>query len=420
MTSAPAVRWSGDPFERLPTEILLDIVKATPDLPSLWAISEASAAVALVIDAYGAEVIYPTMHDTMAYQIQAIIQMIMLIRSPSGPCKTLKKFIDLCTHHRENPPVHRSGAYYICGVLQTPLSKAEWSADARHILALYHQISLLTNSCLRHLIGKSMAIQPSHHIDPAFRYSSSEEPREPWRKRPEGQRYQPQNSGPPTWVETIRVSRAFWRVQMFCELKNASSQSQLGWPKKDMKRLKKMDVNEFIGTFASANAEPEQVQTILGYMQEVAGPSSASGLSTARGRHLELPWPAQEAAVAWPAPCHDKGWNEFDFYKAPPLEWEAPGLRIGRMVSTQRSSPIRGVTFEPFRGLGFAIWHFKRLIGLEVSGPPHGNAPPLHFEDDVFFTWQSILSDEVRARVHRKLDEERVRVQRKLKEELAM
>lgn len=42
---------------------------------------------------------------------------------------------------------------------------------------------------------------------------------------------------PPSWIEEQRVTRAFWRIQIFHDPQKAAAASLLNWPEEDIEEL---------------------------------------------------------------------------------------------------------------------------------------------------------------------------------------
>jgi hypothetical protein len=369
----------------------LPIVKSSPNLSSLWSFTKASLSVSLLLDDCGAEVMETVICASLPHHIQAIIRIIALIRNSSCQCNSLKEISDKYIGLRKSPTC-------------PPLSPNTSPTELRSILASVHQIYLLTHSCLQYYINQSMSIQPVRVVDPHFSYACVVEPSQPpWKKRPEVQRYQPQNSGPPSWVEEQRVTRAFWWLKLFYDLINASTESRLHWPKEDIAKLKRNDIE---GLGFDAQGELEELKTVMAYLR-----------CTTDGRFkeidssvLQLPWPSQEVDVYWTSPepifKHFRGdkWEESIIY----LDLGAQAINFaGGILTNSLWSPIKGVTFEPFRRFGFALWDCRRMVALGLLTNPE--EPEKYLPGDsnggLFYTWRSILSEEEVVRVDRELEE---------------
>lgn len=71
-------------------------------------------------------------------------------------------------------------------------------------------------------------------------------------------------------------------------------------------------------------------------------------------------------------------------------------------VHRMSTSPLRGLSFEPFRCLGFGIWDLKKMAALKMLNIPSKLDPPVGklayvpgidkrlSDDDLMFTWASL------------------------------
>ncbi|KAL1967129.1 hypothetical protein VTN77DRAFT_3420 [Rasamsonia byssochlamydoides] len=253
-SSAPACRFTKNPFEQCPIEILLAITRLSPDLSSLHNLIQACPPIAHAFRKNGPEIVDSVMRISLPMQIQAIIHIIVLIRSSSLASPSLDEFIQVYAPPTASPNI------------PTSLSKATSLVILHGILTSAYQIWLLTHACLQYYINQCMAHQLSHLADStstveiignSLKSGADEE----WRESPmynasiQGRRYQLHSSGPPSEVEEQRVARAFWLVQMLYDLQNAA-ESQLGWPEEDLNRLRDMDGEQLASVL---HVEPEQV-----------------------------------------------------------------------------------------------------------------------------------------------------------------
>jgi hypothetical protein len=88
------------------------------------------------------------------------------------------------------------------------------------------------------------------------------------------------------------------------------------------------------------------------------------------------------------------------------LRGKSSGVEAVRRLNGFGNSPIKGVTFDPFRPYGFAFWDRKRLhqLGLYPGIEEKGG-----FHDYYVFAWQSILEPELVAAIRADLRRERCR-----------
>lgn len=112
----------------------------------------------------------------------------------------------------------------------------------RGLLASQRRIVRLTKSCLEFYLGRFRFLRPSHLVEKSFEFTShyfgdDNHYISAWQQQPEQKPFPVQDTGAPTWVEDLRVLRAFWRLQVFEDLKAAVSESRIHWPEAGIKRL---------------------------------------------------------------------------------------------------------------------------------------------------------------------------------------
>jgi len=228
-----------------------------------------------------------------------------------------------------------------------------------------------------------------------------------WKRRPEAQSYQPKSSGPPSWVEEQRAARAFWRIQLFYDMINASDESRLSWPDGTIAKLKESKV-ERLGYFIG---ELQEIQTAMEYLQF----PSDGRFKPMESSVLELPWPSREVDVSWTASQpifddqRDDKWGEGINW----LVWGGPAVHFAKgMLSKYVFSPVRGVTFDPYRRFGFAFWDFRRLFGLGLEEDREKRGFLLSHDDGggIYYSWRSILSEEELAKIDLRQEERMHRV----------
>ena len=195
-----------DPFSRLPSPILLSIVKLSPNLPSLRSFDKASPSVASLFDECGAEITEAIMSTSLAKQIRNLIRVVTIVRSDSVRSQSLDEFIDtylgregkckkfgaLACLRRTNPaPDVRPESCRQCSVTPPSFKIAASTSPSvlRGILDLACQIQDLTDSCLQTMIDRCLTLRPSHLLDPRFRYTHRPLGSRCPQRRPLGQRY---------------------------------------------------------------------------------------------------------------------------------------------------------------------------------------------------------------------------------------
>jgi len=139
---------------------------------------------------------------------------------------------------------------------------------SRGVLDLACQIQYLTDSFLWMMIDRCMALELSHLLNPTFRYIQRPLGNRCPQRRPLGQQYQQQNSGPPSWTERERTSRAYWRLQLFFDLRATAAASKLKWPFADLAQLQSMSVESFWEKKQFGRNQHEHVKTVVELLQE--------------------------------------------------------------------------------------------------------------------------------------------------------
>lgn len=63
------------------------------------------------------------------------------------------------------------------------------------------------------------------------------------------------------------------------------------------------------------------------------------------------------------------------------------------MAQDLKMSPLPGLSVEPYRKLGFAIWDDQRMTDLGFAGP---NKRAIMETTRYYYVWYSVLTDEER------------------------
>ena len=342
------------------------------------------------------------MSTSLPEQTRHLIRAVAILRIQPLPSRSLDEFIAtyltrerLCGGEYNTTCLRRTNAASDeypercrkCGVA---LSAFKIASDSplilRGLLDSACHVQYLTDFCLQTMIDRCMALKPSHLLDPKWRYIDSPVFDRSPQKRPLGVRYQPQNSGPPTWVERERTRRAFWRVQLFFELKTAMTRSAPGWPSEDSNRL------QCIISFWDENSfglcQHTHVRTVVEFCEEII---SAGAPCHAPLKSLsQLPRPMDLGPkYEPPAP---QCWRSFE------LDDWSPGYDFLTGLFMQGASPMRYADFTVYRRLGIYVWEIERLVALELKNkPPTMIRSPTDvdlYRSNIWFTWESLLSKE--------------------------
>lgn len=101
-----------------------------------------------------------------------------------------------------------------------------------------------------------------------------------WQQKPEEKPFPVQDIGAPTWIEEQRVLRAFWRVQLFHDLKTVVNTCLLRWRGVDVMALDRMIVvdlyyvpwynllNPYAEGLEDTVLEQELIRSVVEYSKE--------------------------------------------------------------------------------------------------------------------------------------------------------
>lgn len=205
----PTTSESHNGLECLAPELVLMIATQLPDLISLDSLLRASPNSFRIFN-HGNAVKITELVLSAGFthpHIRVIICVMALIRSSTLPISlsTLDSFRKQVTleamENRTSSPTH--------------IFQNTTPAVLRSILATTRRITCLTLDCLEHYLARFRSLRPQHLVDREFHWHGIQ----PWEVKPPRQSYQTQEVGLPSWVEEQRVFRAFWRIQMICDLK---------------------------------------------------------------------------------------------------------------------------------------------------------------------------------------------------------
>ncbi|KAK8107010.1 cytochrome P450 [Apiospora kogelbergensis] len=255
----------------------------------------------------------------------------------------------------------------------------------RSLIATYRAINWLSLDCLKSYLDRFKNIRPSHPTtskkalkEILDRTTPLEEQAMILRK---GRLVTVEDIGPPSWTEEQRVTRAFWRLHLLSDLKNASRSPRLlvGWPRSDIEALGKYDASQLLGLYVpseTANTDRLVIEQEYPEEQEIL-----SVLDFLRTQHkglwphqLMLPsWEQQHLELAtmrsqqrWSLPRHEpRGDKKLASPSAACRAWHR--LNRSPWHFELRESEL---SFVPFRWLGFAFWSEERMLAYKVLGNP--------------------------------------------------
>ncbi|KAH8893921.1 hypothetical protein GQ53DRAFT_745341 [Thozetella sp. PMI_491] len=220
------------------------------NLPSLQKLLKASSAASSQFATLGATIFEHALSSRQMHEYTcALIRIATLLRAKALPphVYNLVTFTDFVRHettpHRYWPP---AWAYP-----PTRLPPTIPVSALLGILATHQKIEGQVIGCLKTYLARFKPLRPCHLTDPKFEFEfhPSNDPDKPsvpvWDQWPEQKPFLVHDIGPPTWVEEQRVFRAFWRVQLFHDLREAAATGSLNWPKDDLKELENLTAVHF-------------------------------------------------------------------------------------------------------------------------------------------------------------------------------
>ncbi|KAK7928358.1 hypothetical protein PG985_005356 [Apiospora marii] len=353
-------------FERLPPELLLPILSNLSGLEFLDSILRASPAAYRLFDTYGAEIFEPLLS--------------------SGETTT----------YRWDPPRWE--------LPPCPLPTGMTATALRGRLASHRKVVALTVGSLEYYLGLFNASKPEQLADKEFFYALEHSDGwkgdyvGAWQPDPPREPFPLRGAGPPTWVEELRVMRACWRLELFESARVGIEAGRLPWPptveiyephlrgmgadprmfydcmlgapgwsrrRRGPPGHEESDANPHATTEGAHDLDAEMLTTVQTYMAENR-PSLAAPDFLARARR------------SWRVPAPE-GPGDLDvlgnvsgillFYYDDD-DASGGGGEEDPAAAESHASPIRHVSFEPFRRAGFAIWSERRLRADESFGSP--------------------------------------------------
>ena len=387
---------SQNAYHRLPVELRLKIIRASADLSSLWSLIDASPTMAIVFNTYAVEIVDAFIATTVPSSIQCLMRAVLRVQASS---------VLSCHYHswEESSNI----------ILETSnqLDPAEINnpEPLRRFLSLAHKIHVLAHTCIDHYIQRSMAMRPSSLIrfgpyHGLFRGANKIQAFDTAESRP----YQPRNTGPPSWVEEQRAIKALWRIQFFSELKLAQNEGRLDWSGEDLEMLESTSLASFYSSIQAF--EQDQVATIWEFMQERGGVLSDSipSISQQPTAFLREGFNVNCAPQPFPIYAEDR-FNQGEVYlDNASMCWLFHKCYYSGHL---KLSPTPGISFEPYRKFGFAIWDNKRITDLGFGMDNVGNVALIErtkdhyiiglWNDDytwdlakIYYVWYSVLTEE--------------------------
>ncbi|KAK9774101.1 putative F-box domain-containing protein [Seiridium cardinale] len=403
-------------FEQLPPELLLPILTSLPTLESLDNLLRASPAAFRLFNAHGAEIFEAVLSSGAIHEHTCgLIRVAALVRSSSLPPQahnllTFRHFVRYeSTSHRYDPPAWT--------LPPLRLSSDVSPSTLRGLLATHRKVACLVISCLRFYLIRFKPLRPSHLVDESFHFESGYHGSDglyiaAWQQKPGEKPFPVHDIGPPTWVEEQRVLRAFWRLQLFRDLKVAGTKALLvNWPDTDLQRLNFMTAPNFHDVPTRNLIEEDREPSIRtrGTVLEHQLINSVIEYEDEDKQTIVSP-DFLQTRREWPAPVEgEKDWDAVSYYSSTTYDFFYM-VREGEHehISDGLCSPLQHVSFRPFRRLGFAIWCTQRMLGyglLEGEWGPIMDPSDLFPRESVYLAWRSILGEDEIAQVERRNQE---------------
>ncbi|TGO32911.1 hypothetical protein BHYA_0279g00030 [Botrytis hyacinthi] len=375
-------------LEKLPSELLLPIVKFTSDFASVWI----SPAVYLLIDDFGKEIVETILEASEPKQIRVLFNHIVLLKLGIHPSTSLDDFklheVTSWTQFKEQS-IHRELmldpsfiAYsqtrksMIYELLPNKISPVVMHA----ILQDAYKIERLTHLCHKYFLNRCKTFEFFEPIEV---------------KNNRYYHYFVHDVDPPSWIELKRITRAFWYIQAFYELMINSGKLQ--WPSSDLNSLRNMDIEMFIGD-AQLYPTKNAALTVAIYLRE-----AHEDFLDQPEKHLtslsQLPDPVDAPVLFLPIEQRfEDPTSDLRRHIVSPLDdvRGIPGLFVPRVCLTQiKISPLRKQPpYQYFRRLGFAIWDRKRMFGFGLANED-GQTEIIFNVRELIFKYLSILPPEL-------------------------
>lgn len=401
-------------FNQLPIEILLEIAINVPDLASLYGLCQASGTFAIIFDEYGSTILESVTNNGMTgqrrppYYLSELVRLVILLRTMSLDTSSLKSSMSIETFLNQHLGASDSSA--AC----KPIPRGTPRTVLRSILLTAAKIDHLTSGCLATSMRHCLRLRPLHpknRAQPrAHQFCGANPEYLAW----EGEAYTPHSSGPPSWLEMARATRAFWTVHLYLDLMRNFYSGNFAMCSKHghwQMPLALEDLELWGSRHVTITASSRSLATVLTYLREELNwtiPKSRPEhwihpSQEAESEVLDLPWPPNHN-FDWTMEGVDSfpGGDEtctFTQKKLGPLSlYESPAdIFLHRMSRMARFSPAFDIPFDTtFQRLGMAFWDSRRLMGLELLGPLKEDG----FDDEGMFkyfhiwelayTWKSI------------------------------
>lgn len=403
-------------FDQLPVEILLEIAFHISDVASLYGLYQASGTFAILFDQYGSEILEAVMNNGTTgqggppYYLSELIRLVILLRTMSvdttslNPAKSIETFL--------NQHLEASTSSAAC----QPIPRRTPRTVLRGILLTAGKVAQLTSACLATSMRRCLTLRPLHPKNRdrprAHQFCGANPEYLTW----EGEAYTPHSSGPPSWSEGARATRAFWTVQLYLDLIRTYPGGNPVLCSIEGHRqtsLKLEDLEVWGSRPVPMTASSRSLATVVTYLREELGwrlpecraEDLVCSSREAQSEVLNLPWPPDqdfdwttEGVNSFPGSDETFQFSQ-DGLGLLSLHETPTDLFLHRLSTMARFSPALNVAFDTtFQRLGMAFWDSRRLMSLELLGPMKEDG----FDDDGMFkhfhiwelayTWKSIAA----------------------------
>ncbi|KAK7957710.1 hypothetical protein PG988_012558 [Apiospora saccharicola] len=422
----------GGPFERLPTEIIVDILLWLDELVSLDCLLHASPVVYRIFDEFavrvteailyngygpirkGLHTVEPDKPSRVCSFVPVQMYMVAMIRSGTLPLPDLAEFVArvIMPYHLDDAGPPYTGPL--------PFSPRVLPADTppavvRSLVATSRHLTALSVECLKFYLDRFRSIRPSHPIvserdfdklHPKVRHNLD---LEPWKNEPEGHQVPVQDHGPPTWLEEQRVLRAFWCLQMIVDLRKAAASSSsrlLGrrWPPGDVKYLRECDATNVwsLEKLLRPHVERHRITSLLAESVQYRETMAVTWyLETVHKRR----WPAPEDL---PQQQQQPRLEVRREGPAPPRRRQHDVARLsgGQLAGfvyflVQHTSYTSLGRYAPYNALGFSLWSDERMEAAQLAWRTIDDVVgrSAFWRRRVAYAWLSVLGAEDRRRL---------------------
>lgn len=369
-------------LDNLARELLLLIAFQIPDLVSLDSLIRASPAFYRLFNTNAVEMTEAVLTFGHTHRhIQVIIRIVASIRSSSLPAPSLQYF----RSHATGEAMWRRLTPSKDAISPLYLAKDTTSEVLREIMATNRKLTSLALDCLKFYLARFQTLKPDHPITEVSlgAYRSTQ--------NVQGQRFVRNESGPPDWVEEQRALRAFWRIQLIYDLKQAAS--SLSWSEADLVKLHEIhpmqmyqdygfdyDSDLRLGRHGEGEPHPEyhEISSVYDYVRDVHGEYAERASA-----FKPIPNAGGEVCREWPtAVPESSSWTGLTIASAACYFFHYPLHQLGKTAS---------IKFEWYRQWGFAFWTTRMYDAgfLNNWRTEHPNAPNRH--SIYMFAWESIL-----------------------------